>query len=145
MKVTLIKNKIIQPNVKVRVGWFAKIDADRNKSNLTNAQVAVANQEARPFWRKWRADNERAYKNAILLILKRGGLVNGEFLQRGLGQLGVQMRNDLQRTILHGNWKPNSPKTIKEKGSSRPLVDTAQMLNSIRGVVEKDGQSTLTF
>ena len=34
------------------------------------------------------------------------------------------------------HWKPNSPKTIKRKGSDSPLIDTGEMRKSITYVVE---------
>lgn len=33
-------------------------------------------------------------------------------------------------------WKPNSPKTVKKKKSSRPLIDTGEMRKSITYVVK---------
>lgn len=37
--------------------------------------------------------------------------------------------------IASGNFAPNAPATIKRKGSSRPLIDTGVMMNSVKGVV----------
>lgn len=33
-------------------------------------------------------------------------------------------------------WKPNKPRTIKRKGSSRPLIDTGEMRKSITYIVK---------
>lgn len=38
-------------------------------------------------------------------------------------------------TNAANGWKPNSEETIKRKGSSRPLIDTAQMRKSITHVI----------
>ena len=37
------------------------------------------------------------------------------------------------------NWAPNSPYTIRKKGSDKPLVDTAAMRNAITYVVDTGG------
>jgi hypothetical protein len=50
--------------------------------------------------------------------------------------------NAAKRYILQGdNLAPNAPSTIKAKGSSRPLVDTSQLVKSITWVV-RQGEST---
>ena len=36
------------------------------------------------------------------------------------------------------HWEPNSPATIKQKGSDSPLIDTGQLRNAITYVVRKD-------
>ncbi|RKN75005.1 hypothetical protein [Paenibacillus ginsengarvi] len=36
-------------------------------------------------------------------------------------------------------WAPNSPLTVENKGSDKPLIDTAEMRKSITYVVDKDG------
>jgi hypothetical protein len=33
------------------------------------------------------------------------------------------------------NWLPDKPATVRRKGSSRPLIDTAQLYNSIRWIL----------
>lgn len=45
-----------------------------------------------------------------------------------IGELGV---SEVKRSILTGPWVPNSPATIRRKGSSKPLVDTSQYHQSI--------------
>lgn len=37
----------------------------------------------------------------------------------------------VQRSITNTAWAPNAPMTIARKGSSKPLVDTGRLLNSI--------------
>ena len=39
-------------------------------------------------------------------------------------------------TDPRNGWAPNSPATVAEKGSARPLIDTAQMRRSISYLVE---------
>lgn len=51
-----------------------------------------------------------------------------------LGLVGEFFQNKIQQSIEQGNWEPNDPKTVKQKGSSKPLIDTGTMKNSIRHV-----------
>lgn len=57
--------------------------------------------------------------------------------ERALGILGVYASNQVKKYVTKGkNLTPLKPATIKAKGSSRPLVDTGRMVNSITYVVE---------
>ncbi len=55
-----------------------------------------------------------------------------------LNQAGMLGSNAAKRwfTDDRNGWAPNSPATIKRKGSDRPLIDTAQMRRSITFLVE---------
>ena len=50
-----------------------------------------------------------------------------------LGQFYVDVQ---KRAIRNGPWVPNAPSTIKRKGSSRPLIDDAVMINAVRAKVK---------
>jgi hypothetical protein len=43
----------------------------------------------------------------------------------------------VKNKVVTGPFEPNKPATIARKGSDRPLIDTAQLLNSITYVVRK--------
>ena len=43
----------------------------------------------------------------------------------------MKAEGDMKKTIGRGKFKPNSPKTIKRKGSAQPLIDTGRMRASI--------------
>lgn len=49
---------------------------------------------------------------------------------------GVVSVGGIKREFLIGNFAPNSPRTIARKGSSRPLIDTGQLRQSIAYTVE---------
>lgn len=55
-----------------------------------------------------------------------------------LGQYGVSI---IQDSIKSGNWAPNSPLTIKIKGSSRPLIDGGHMVGAVTFALEGGGRS----
>ena len=53
--------------------------------------------------------------------------------------LGTQVADMVKATIRrsHPSWPPLDPKTVARKGSDKPLVDTGQLVNSIRHRVER--------
>lgn len=58
-----------------------------------------------------------------------------------LNQLGNVVQGMVQRKIVDGPFVPNSPATIKrkKKKSSKPLIDTGHLRQSIRYVIERKG------
>lgn len=49
-----------------------------------------------------------------------------------LDKIGLMCKGAMQRSIKDSNaYAPNSPMTIKAKGSARPLIDTGILVNSI--------------
>lgn len=49
--------------------------------------------------------------------------------------VGLKMTGFIQAKIVSGNWAPNTAHTIKRKGSSKPLIDTSHLRQSIRHVL----------
>ena len=56
-----------------------------------------------------------------------------------LHALGLAGQNAEKNKIISGPFVPNAPSTIARKGSDRPLIDNAQMLNAVTYVVRKKG------
>lgn len=48
-----------------------------------------------------------------------------------LRRLGILAQGDIQNEIVNLRSPPNSPTTIKMKGSSNPLIDTKEMHNKV--------------
>lgn len=46
-------------------------------------------------------------------------------------KVGMMLRNVVVETFNENDFVPNSPQTIKEKGSSKPLIDTGALRGSI--------------
>lgn len=67
------------------------------------------------------------------------GAVFGLGTNAALNQLGNVVQGMVQRKIVDGPFVPNSPATIKRKKSSKPLVDTGHLRQSIRYVIERKG------
>lgn len=65
--------------------------------------------------------------------------IKGISTETALNQLGNVVQGMVQKKIVDGPFVPNSPATIKRKKSSRPLIDTGHLRQSIRYVIEKGG------
>jgi len=52
--------------------------------------------------------------------------------EQGIRKIGEWMIAKMKRQIRDGSYVPLKPATIARKKSSRPLIDTAQMINSIQ-------------
>ena len=65
-------------------------------------------------------------------------LDNDSDAQELLKKLGAYHVGLIQRSILDGEYVPNAPYTIEKKGSSKPLVDTGQLLQSPHYIIRKD-------
>ena len=58
-----------------------------------------------------------------------------------LNAAGVFMVDGVKKSISGDAWTPNSPVTIALKGSSKPLIDTGVMLNSVTFAIHDYGRS----
>lgn len=64
-------------------------------------------------------------------------VASGMSVEQALDILGNQAEGHMKETVGQGKFKPNSPKTIKRKGSAKPLIDTGLMRESITYKVNK--------
>ena len=67
------------------------------------------------------------------------GAIKGMSVGTALNQLGNVVQGMVQRKIVDGPFVPNSPATIKRKRSSKPLIDTGHLRQSIRYTITKGG------
>jgi hypothetical protein len=95
----------------------------------------------RPFLRasvNANADRYRALNKASLLAIVNGTMT----VEQALNRLGVAATGDVKATIGKGRFALLDPETIRRKGSSKPLIDTGQMRQSITYVITtRDPQS----
>lgn len=83
----------------------------------------------RPTMRKERVKYQLIMgKIAANVMTKKAGMG----VKRQMGLLGTVAEGDLKKAIVDLSAPPNAESTIARKGSSNPLIDTGQMLNSIR-------------
>jgi hypothetical protein len=67
-------------------------------------------------------------------------VVRGEMtIATALDRLGVVAVGEVKREFVVGSFAPLKPETIKRKGSSRPLIDTGQLRQSITYIGSRDG------
>lgn len=122
---------------RLRVGF------PKSKSSRSNILKAAYNEfgtghiPERPFMRTAmrvnRAKYLRTMKKDAQVILAKGG---DGLLRASLDRLGAMAQGDIQHSITSGHWTPNAPSTIRAKGSSRPLIDTGEMRNSVTWAID---------
>lgn len=89
---------------------------------------------SRPFISDCFDKNQGQISEAKKRIVYR--VMEGMPASAGLAQLGQWYQDVLKGHIRNGSWVPNAPATVKRKGSSRPLIDTGQLVNSVRWEIE---------
>jgi len=65
-------------------------------------------------------------------------VADGKPYLAGLHAIAVTAIGEIQKLVRGGYYEneyPNSPETIKAKGSDKPLIDTGQLLNSLTYVI----------
>ncbi len=93
---------------------------------------------SRPFLRKSVDENKTVIDDMLDKTVKR--LLSGQPMQRVLNRLGSFQKGLVQKKIVEGTYVPNATSTIRKKGSSRPLIDTGRMRQSVNYIVRKKGQ-----
>ena len=90
----------------------------------------------RPFMRNAMRDNSASYRSAMKTSAAK--LLRGETsLRTVLSKLGVIAQGDVQAEITSLASPPNSPVTIKLKGSSNPLIDEGEMRAAVTWKVDE--------
>lgn len=84
----------------------------------------------RPFFRSTMREKKATIIKMQKAYMKK--ISTGEMTtEEALGLLGEYLAGAIRKKITDIKSPPNSPATIAAKGSSNPLVDTAQMRNSV--------------
>lgn len=97
---------------------------------------AANNIPARPFMKQTRQRAEGRFARLLRRLYKQ--VVDGKVRPfDGLSKLGVAYEGEMKNTFTTGSFTPNKPATIKRKGSSRPLIDTGHLRQSITSKVVK--------
>lgn len=85
----------------------------------------------RPFLRQTLAENQKKYIELFAELINRGFSI-----EQAYNQIALIAQGDVQQNIVNGDWAANAESTIKRKGSSKPLIDTGKMRQSVRGIVK---------
>lgn len=119
----------------VNVGFPASAgqhdEAEMNVASLAAVhEFGAGNVPERSFLRVAIRNNREKY-----VLLNRQNLaliVRGQMgIDQALGQLGELAKSDVQMEITEGDFAPLSAATINRKGSSKPLIDSGQMRQSV--------------
>lgn len=121
-------------------------DAKRHEdnSNIGLAEIAfimekgsvVNNIPARPFMQQTRQRNEKRMMGLSKKLLK--AISNGSTTAMdAIKKLGASYEGAMKRIFIEGSFAPNAPATVRRKKSSRPLIDTGLLRQSIKFKVAK--------
>jgi hypothetical protein len=88
----------------------------------------------RPFMKLSFAKNKKEYRKLIIANFKK--LDKLEYV-KFLNKLGLKAQGDIKKTITSLKTPANDEQTIKQKGSSNPLINTGHMRQSVTYVVGK--------
>lgn len=105
---------------------------------LTVADVATFNEfgtsriPQRSFIRAWFDENQEFIAETLRSQLKL--VIAGKLTAEKAGnRIALACEGSMKQRISRGIPPPNAPATIERKGSSKPLIDTGQLRNAIRG------------
>lgn len=122
----------------VYVGFPAEFDEKvEGAENFNLASLAAVLEfgndhiPSRPFLRQTLEENQEKYTALFVQWFDQGVPIT-QIYER----LAIMAQGDVQLNIVRGNWTVNAPSTIKRKKSSKPLIDTGKMRQSVRGVVK---------
>lgn len=135
-----LKNAAIKVGVPKSTG-----SAIHEDSSITIAGLAMVHEFGSPARnipeRSFIRSTVQAKRNIIkkLFIQQGKKIMDGQVSTKdGLSIVGEFMQGEIKKTIVALKTPPNKPSTIKKKGSSNPLVDTGQLLQSIKYEVIDD-------
>lgn len=130
----------------VSVGYLRSgaVHKSEKGKTITMAQLAAIHEfgssdgriPERSFMRSSITQNKASLKKLIDSLT--GQIVDGKISEiRALGIIGQTVKQNMQAKIRSGLTPPLKPETIRRKGSSKPLIDTGQLINSIEWEVKE--------
>lgn len=129
----------------VKAGVLAKDGSQNHGEGMTVFQIGMIHEFGVPEKniprRSFiRVSIENNIKEITKLIENNHRLVseNAMSAKTALDRIGIKAQNTIKESFRNNDWKANSRATIKRKGSSRPLIDTGQLIGSISFIVEKE-------
>lgn len=94
--------------------------------------VPSRNQPPRPFFRNMIAEKSPEWPDMIADLAKKNNLDG----KKTMGQIGEIIAGQVKESINNFSSPALSPKTIKQKGFDKPLIDTGIMVDSVVSKVE---------
>lgn len=135
-------------DMRVKVGIIGGEKDERTDGELTNTEIGIVHEfgapEAgipeRPFIRPTLEVHGHEYRKMIRDGLASKVLKGQMTAERLFNIVGMKAAADIKARIREGIDPPNADSTVERKGSSTPLVDTGQLINSISWEVTKKGE-----
>lgn len=100
-------------------------------------ELGTARIPSRPFLRKSVDENESKINS--FLQSKKSDLIKGVSAEQVLKEIGIFQKDLIQEKITEGDFVENKKSTIRKKGSSKPLIDTGRMRQSVNYVIQNKG------
>ena len=129
----------------VKAGILAKDGSENHSEGITVFQIGMIHEFGVPEKniprRSFiRVPIENNIKEITKLIENNHRLVseNAMSAKVALDRIGIKAQNTIKESFRNNDWKPLKRATVKRKGSSRPLIDTGQLIGSISYIVEKE-------
>lgn len=137
--------KGLNKNQYVKVGVFQAYKAARKDDEISNPELAIIqefgsvsqNIPPRSFVRMPIQEKQKEIL-AFAADKKQADLLMAGDKKKALKNLGVFAEGIIQRafdTGGFGKWAPNKPSTIRQKGSSKPLIDTSELRRAVTSKV----------
>jgi len=128
-----------------------KVGFPAGKADGDVIQIAVWNHYGtqtipeRPFMSAAMRDNKAKYlagmaksaKSILEASVKGTPGAGATAMRQTLSRLGIAAQADIQGEITSLMSPPNAPSTIKQKGSSNPLIDSGQMRGAVSWKIEE--------
>lgn len=130
----IIENLEKLARTELTVGIF---EGSLNKDGEKIAPYAIRNEfgfgvPQRSFMRST-YEEKNGWKKGIEEVYDK--IMNCDSVESAVGILGEIVTNDIKEKISNNIPPPNSPATVYKKGSSRTLIDTGAMRQSVRPVI----------
>lgn len=123
----------------VKDGIESVVESDKDVALIAAwNEFGTKNIPERPFMRNaWDKNEDELYKR---IKAEWAAITAGKkTAEHSLELLGAWHQNKIQMEIVNGDYVANAPNTVARKGSSRPLIDTGRMRQSIRYVIKQGG------
>lgn len=86
----------------------------------------------RPFFSNMIAEKSPSWPSLVEASLKLANYNTAE----ALDTVGETVKGQLRDSIANGGWAPNAPSTLARKAGTQPLIDTGQLLDSVKHIVK---------
>ena len=138
--VDMMRNAVVRGETHVGFPSGNPKNAREGSAEITNAQLATIhtfgapskNIPPRPFMQETARDAKtrstlKRLQNGLITRVMRGQVS----AKQALAIIGEFYTGAIKSKITTGPWAANSARTVAQKHSSRPLIDTSEMRNSV--------------